>query len=200
MIAASAARGARQDAAKQFSALLSEADRHAKRMRAFELGLALCLSPEASSITFCEGSQGSGFLEQGWTDPNEIAPWSLPPFAEIALPSGCGWERADAIRVTGYLFCPHQMPVNGHRRMVVWVNGAKVWDEVISNEVSGDTAVVEATLKLPDHVRALGGRLVLRIVTADIPTQNKLGLSSDDRPIGFAPLNLTFLFDGQVPK
>ncbi len=190
-----AAHAARRDAAKQLSVLLSEADKHANRLRAFDLSLSLRLTPASPSLTFSQGALGSAFLDQGWTDPNEVAPWSLPPFADIALPIGCGWEQADAIRISGYLFCPQQPPVNGRRRMVMWVNDTRIIDEIFVNDTSADAIFVTAVLEMPPHIKAQGGRLVLRITTGDIPTQKQMGKAPDDRPIGFAPVDMTLLFE-----
>lgn len=137
-------------------------------------------------LTFSAGQVGVNFLRGGWTAPNEVAPWSVPPIAEICIPFGVGWEKARSVALSGYMFAPPVSPFNGQRRLVVWLNGARVWDGMIANESDGHVALFRIDFELPVQARSSDGPLIFQFVSDPSRSPKELGISEDDRPIGIA--------------
>jgi len=152
------------------------------------------ISPENPAIAFGQGQVGAGCLASGWTEPNELGPWSLPPLATLMLPTGLGWEEATSMEIFGYIFAPLVSPHDGRRHFTVHVNGEKLVDRVFINDQAAAGAPFRVVIPLPAQARSYGGDLQITFAFDDVGTNQSLGLGEDTRPIGFAPVRAEFCF------
>lgn len=141
-------------------------------------------------LSFAAGRPGAAYLDDGWTTPNEVGPWSVHWASSLTLPPGLGWEDAEAVTFRGYLFAPHHPAAEGRRRVRVSIDDVWVFDEVMVNgQPDTDSLFVQIRCPIPDHVRDQGGGLHVIFALDPIGSPKALGLSPfDDRPIGFAPV------------
>lgn len=145
------------------------------------------------TLQFGAGEAGCAFLAEGWTEPSEIGPWSLPPLSRISFPSGFGWEEASGLSIFGYAFVP-AIHNDGRRRVSVWLNDTLVWDGDLVNVVGGETMAFDISIGIPAHISLAGGPLDLTLFAEEVGSIASLGLGTDDRLIGVAPRGLTWLF------
>ena len=175
--AAQELRNARSNAARLLDAL----DKREKILTA-EVG------PGQPILEFGADKTGAIFLEEGWTPPNEIAPWTLPPKSTMRFPLGVGWEEARAITFEGYLFAPLVEPARGRRRICVWAGLTMVWNDIIINNSESHSCMARFSFLLSDQARR--SDLVITLALDEVGSARSLGVGDDDRPIGFAPLRL----------
>jgi hypothetical protein len=160
-------------------------------------GAALDLDPASGPITFSAGSPGVLLLEGAWTTPSEIAPWTLPPTSTIRLPAGSGWEMARAFVLEGFVYVPRTPPADGSRVLRVWVNGVSVGERPIHNAGPGHDVLMDFEFPIPDVARSAFTDLLLTVALTAVPSHAALGLGSEERGIGLAPLSLRFVFDDE---
>lgn len=161
--------------------------------------MALSISQETPVVSFADQAPGTAFLCEGWTPPNEVGPWSLPPIARIVFPAGLGWETARSIRVSGYVFAPQVAPYHGRRRIMVWVNGSKMVDRDYVSAADQHGAPLDLTFEIPPHVALMGADLDVRFALEAVGTNASLKLGDDDRPIGLAIAQVQFGFEAPPP-
>lgn len=154
---------------------------------------------QTPTVDFADGSLGHALLSTGWTPANDIAPWSLPPFGEIILPSGSGWEEADVISLSGYLYAPMRADGSPNRTVCIWLNEVLAFEQRFLNIDGSPSMVVDMTIPISSHLK-LPRDLVVRIYVDHAPTPSEAGMFEDDRRIGFAPLRLALnlMRDSQV--
>ena len=138
-------------------------------------------------VNFAQGTDGHALLSEGWTPANDIAPWSLPPFGEIILPAGSGWERAQSLSISAYLYVPKQADGTNSRKVWVWLNEVLAFEHSFHNTGDGDSMDVSLSMPIAAHLK-MPRDLVIRICMEPVPVPSELGVSDEDRPIGLAPL------------
>ena len=165
---------------------LSEASHHIEqRMRALDVDFR-----QTPTVNFADKSSGHALLGAGWSPANDVAPWSLPPYGEIILPMGAGWEEAQTLSLSGYLFAPKLADGQAERSVYVWLNAVKAFEATFTNSGEADSVVVNLSMAIPPHLK--GERdLSIRLYLSPVPSPSELGLFNDPRPIGFAPLRMT---------
>lgn len=181
-----------RDAAGQEIAAVAESLEAAARVARLQQSVLELDFQKDPQIAFALGSAGNALLGNGWTPANEVAPWSLPPFGEITLPVGSGWEGADVLRLEGYLFVPRSGESPRRRTVTVWVNEVLAHEETFVNEGDGDTLSVRMDVSVPAHVQVQRS-LWIRLAASFVSSPMTLGVGDDARLIGLAPLRLTVI-------
>lgn len=146
---------------------------------------------QANVLTFAAGDAGSAMLRGRWVEPNAVAPMTWASLSRVVLPAQSGWAASERLLFEGYLYAPHVAPLDGRRRLTLFVDGAPAFDAILANPGNEESFVARIEVPLAPGLRARGGELELHFVFAEAPTPLELGLSThDDRPIGYAPLRL----------
>ncbi|MHC3127034.1 hypothetical protein OB03_06865 [Brevundimonas sp. GN22] len=145
---------------------------------------------QTPTVNFADQTPGHALLTTGWTAANDVAPWSLPPFGEIVLRAGAGWEEADTLSLSGYLYAPALEDGRAERTVWVWLNEVLAFEYTFTNTTGQPSMVVDLTMPIAPHLK-MPRDLVVRIYLNPVPTPAALGVFEDNRPIGLAPLRLT---------
>lgn len=193
------ARRTRDQDANRAAALLAAAERDLEGVTSYiaqrRADLSVRISPQNAAFSLAAGTVGNRFLGEGWTQANEEAPWSLPPVARLRIPATTEWMKATGIALQGYIFSPRVEPFQGARLVTIWIGEVVVHQQRFFNPGPSHTANFAFQLSIPDHIRALGGDLVLSLSLETVGSNASYGFNDDDRPIGVAPTSLTFCFD-----
>lgn len=155
-----------------------------RRIRALEVDFRR--TPE---VNFADGAPGHALLGEGWTPANDLAPWCLPPHGEIVLPRGAGWEEAEGMSLSAYLYAPVRPDGRNDRTVRIWLNELLAFEQIFYNTTEQPSMAIEMAWPIADHHK-LPRDLVIRIQLDPVPVPSALGLADDDRPIGLAPLRL----------
>jgi hypothetical protein len=147
--------------------------------------MALRFDRSNNMLSFRANSAELAFLGPGWTSPGGTFPWSLQPFGRIELPYGLGWEKAAQITLHGLLFIPPS--TRGIRRRVsIHFGQTLVFDKIFENDTENDAIPLSLQCPVPPQFGALARDLEITLSTEAIGSPKALGLTDDDREIGFA--------------
>ncbi len=97
--------------------------------------------------------------------------------------------------LNGYLFAPHIGPSPSKRRIRVWLNSTQVFDQQLENTSVDHTLWISIKIPIADATRGSGADLKFEISLSDVGSNKRIGIMDDDREIGLALAEMTFLFE-----
>lgn len=156
--------------------------------------LGLHISSASPRLDFTRKGATGALLKCGWSAPDNGAPWSLAPKAQIVIPANFGWEGAKQLTIHGLLFAPNTGQKRGTRQLSIWINEELLVDTTYENKAEDQTIPISVSMSIPAHLRALGAQLSMELRCNPIGSLAELGLGQDTRQIGFALIALDFAF------
>lgn len=139
-------------------------------------------------LDFTAGALGASLLGEGWTSPGtDYGPWSLQPSASLVIPGTLRWDRADKLVFHGLFFVPRSGSGPGIRRIEIWIDDrlCTVW--VLRNETDQPVIWSSMSVELSGATPGADGDMAMRFLADTVGTPASLGITDDDRHIGFAP-------------
>ena len=175
---------------KAFADLADRLEWASERIESAVLAGGFSFDDGQTDLTFSRRSAGAAFLRQGWTRPNEVAPWAVESHATLVLPHVSRWWSWPRLDLGLIAFAPAEPPVGGRRHLQIRGNDMDLGDFVITNQGEGDTVYATITLWLPQVLRQRAGELLLVFGSSVLVSARTLGIGDDHRTLSFAPTSL----------